>query len=100
MFSSGSSYTDNLQPFDRTIASTMSIEKTDPNKVCMISGISPTLQGHPLGRAYSGQIKTRYQCLTDFVSGCIAYFSDSTKVNVLRRITKKEKSKENHIPIT
>lgn len=63
VFSSGSSYTDNLQPFDRTIASTMSIEKTDPNKVCMISGISPTLQGHPLGRAYSGQIKTRYQCL-------------------------------------
>lgn len=28
----GSSYTDNLQPFDRTIASTMSIEKTEPNK--------------------------------------------------------------------
>jgi len=51
MFSSGSSYTDNLQPFDRTIASTMSIEKTEPNKVCMNSANSPALQGHllPLG---------------------------------------------------
>lgn len=51
VFSSGSSYTDNLQPFDRTIASTMSIEKTDPNEVCINLVTSPSLQGHqlPLG---------------------------------------------------
>ena len=40
---SGSSYTDNLQPFDRSIASSMSIQKTDPtqeNKVYMHSQTS------------------------------------------------------------
>ena len=52
VFSSGSSYTDNLQPFDRTIASTMSIEKTEPNKVCMNTANFLAPQGHqlPLGR--------------------------------------------------
>ena len=41
LFSSGSSYTDNLQPFDRSIGNSMSLQKTDSAdtqaaKVCVI----------------------------------------------------------------
>ena len=36
MFFSGSSYSDNLQPFDRSIPNAMSINKTEP-KVCITS---------------------------------------------------------------